>query len=186
MDQKKASIFRGAHRSIWTNIPRYSYNNTSVKKKFSPYFLLSSTQEVVPQPYNIKGLGRNNLMGALIPALMHWIHHNSVVKCAWARVVLGWVNFWEVLMLHPFFFFLDVISFINIHKYRKFIWFMFAFLGWVSCKDEEAIPNGIQGWGVSGTHRGTRVVHWLAVRIRGRRRGVRDGWYVGYMGDERR
>ena len=29
-------------------------------------------------------------------------HQNSVVKCAWARVVLGWVTSWEVLVLHIF------------------------------------------------------------------------------------
>ncbi|MED6191230.1 hypothetical protein PIB30_114061, partial [Stylosanthes scabra] len=27
---------------------------------------------------------------------------NSAVKRAWARVVLGWVTSWEVLVLHPF------------------------------------------------------------------------------------
>ena len=30
-------------------------------------------------------------------------HQNSVVKRAWARVVLGWVTSWEVLVLHPSF-----------------------------------------------------------------------------------
>ena len=29
-------------------------------------------------------------------------HQNSDVKRAWARVVLGWVTSWEVLVLHPF------------------------------------------------------------------------------------
>ncbi|CAL8174831.1 unnamed protein product [Prunus armeniaca] len=31
-------------------------------------------------------------------------HQNSEVKRVWARVVLGWVTSWEVLVLHPFFF----------------------------------------------------------------------------------
>src|SRR6185295_19660744 len=30
-------------------------------------------------------------------------HQNSKVKRAWARVVLGWVTSWEVLVLHPSF-----------------------------------------------------------------------------------
>src|SRR3954467_8041019 len=30
-------------------------------------------------------------------------HQNSEVKRAWARVVLGWVTSWEVLVLHPSF-----------------------------------------------------------------------------------
>src|SRR3954468_10853198 len=30
-------------------------------------------------------------------------HQNSAVKRAWARVVLGWVTSWEVLVLHPSF-----------------------------------------------------------------------------------
>ena len=30
-------------------------------------------------------------------------HQNSEVKRVWARVVLGWVTSWEVLVLHPFF-----------------------------------------------------------------------------------
>ncbi|MED6142597.1 hypothetical protein PIB30_115308, partial [Stylosanthes scabra] len=30
-------------------------------------------------------------------------HQNSAVKRAWARVVLGWVTSWEVLVLHLFF-----------------------------------------------------------------------------------
>src|SRR6185436_14970406 len=30
-------------------------------------------------------------------------HQNSEVKRAWARVVLGWVTSWEVLVLHSFF-----------------------------------------------------------------------------------
>ena len=42
------------------------------------------------------------LMGAFIPTLMHRIHQNSAVKRVWARVVLGWVTSWEVLVLHPF------------------------------------------------------------------------------------
>ncbi|KAK8540309.1 hypothetical protein V6N12_046596 [Hibiscus sabdariffa] len=32
-------------------------------------------------------------------------HQNSAVKCAWVRVVLGWVTSWEVLVLHPYFWF---------------------------------------------------------------------------------
>ncbi|MED6214879.1 hypothetical protein PIB30_107713 [Stylosanthes scabra] len=32
---------------------------------------------------------------------IHW--QNSAVKRAWARVVLGWVTSWEVLVLHLFF-----------------------------------------------------------------------------------
>src|SRR3954468_22791458 len=31
-------------------------------------------------------------------------HQNSEVKRAWARVVLGWVSSWEVLVLHSFLF----------------------------------------------------------------------------------
>src|SRR3954468_7386269 len=31
-------------------------------------------------------------------------HQNSEVKRAWARVVLGWVTSWEVLVLHSFLF----------------------------------------------------------------------------------
>ena len=46
---------------------------------------------------------QRNMTGAIIPALMHRIHQNSVVKRAWARVVLGWVTSWEVLVLHPSF-----------------------------------------------------------------------------------
>src|SRR3954462_4625371 len=30
-------------------------------------------------------------------------HQNFAVKRAWARVVLGWVTSWEVLVLHPYF-----------------------------------------------------------------------------------
>ena len=30
-------------------------------------------------------------------------NQNSAVKRAWARVVLGWVTSWEVLVLHPSF-----------------------------------------------------------------------------------
>ncbi|RVW72066.1 hypothetical protein CK203_054790 [Vitis vinifera] len=70
---KEASILRGAHRPIWTNIPRYSHHNTSVKTNFSPDFLLSSTPEVSPQSHEIRELGRNNMTGAIIPALMHRI-----------------------------------------------------------------------------------------------------------------
>ncbi|KAL6319893.1 hypothetical protein AAG906_036965 [Vitis piasezkii] len=51
----------------------YSHNNTSVKTNFSPYFLISRTLEVAPQSYHIRGLGRNNMTGANIPALMHLI-----------------------------------------------------------------------------------------------------------------
>ena len=36
-----------------------------------------------------------NMTGAIIPELMH-----SAVKRDWARVVLGWVTSWEVLVLH--------------------------------------------------------------------------------------
>src|SRR3954469_22567779 len=39
--------------------------------------------------------------GAIVPALKHRIHQNSAVTRAWARVVLGWVTSWEVLVLHP-------------------------------------------------------------------------------------
>ncbi|KAF8060274.1 hypothetical protein N665_1221s0004, partial [Sinapis alba] len=34
--------------------------------------------------------------------------HNSAVKRAWARVVLGWVTSREVLVLHPFLFFFSI------------------------------------------------------------------------------
>ena len=44
------------------------------------------------------------LLGATTPALMHGSHQNSEVKRGWARVVLGWVTSWEVLVLHPTFF----------------------------------------------------------------------------------
>ena len=66
-------ILRGAHRLIWTNIPRYSHNNTSIKTNFSPYFLLSNTLEVSPQSYHIRAFGGNNIAVAIIPALMHLI-----------------------------------------------------------------------------------------------------------------
>ena len=45
------------------------------------------------------------LTDAIIPALTHRIHQNFEVKSAWARVVLGWVTPWEVLVFHPFLFF---------------------------------------------------------------------------------
>ncbi|KAK8705013.1 hypothetical protein V6N13_048624 [Hibiscus sabdariffa] len=74
------------------------------------------------------------MTGAIIPALMHRIPSelgsqaclvessirmgdllgsppvaplflNSAAKRAWARVVLGWVTSWEVLVLHPYFWF---------------------------------------------------------------------------------
>ena len=66
-------ILRRAHRPISKNIRRYSHSNTSVKIKFSSYFLLSNTLEVTPQSYYIRGLGGNNIAGAIIPALMHRI-----------------------------------------------------------------------------------------------------------------
>ena len=44
-----------------------------------------------------------NMTDAIIPALKQWIHLNSEVKRAWARVVLGWVTSWEVLVLHSLF-----------------------------------------------------------------------------------
>ena len=31
---------------------------------------------------------------------------------------------------------------------------MIVFPDWVSCKGEEATPNGVRGWGVGGTHKG--------------------------------
>ncbi|KAK8705012.1 hypothetical protein V6N13_048623 [Hibiscus sabdariffa] len=40
---------------------------------------------------------------AIIPALMHRIPSELRIKRAWARVVLGWVTSWEVLVLHPIF-----------------------------------------------------------------------------------
>ena len=42
----------------------------------------------------------------------------TLFKCVWARVVLGWVTSWEVLVLHPnlFFFFASVI-----HSYALFL-----------------------------------------------------------------
>ena len=43
------------------------------KQTFSPDFLLSSTPEVAPQSHEIRELGRNNMTGAIIPALMHRI-----------------------------------------------------------------------------------------------------------------
>ena len=73
MDRKKASILRGAHRSIWTNIFRYSHDITSIKTNFFAYFLLSSTREVASQSYHIRRFGSNNMTGAIIPALMHRI-----------------------------------------------------------------------------------------------------------------
>ncbi|RVW72090.1 hypothetical protein CK203_054787 [Vitis vinifera] len=72
-DQNMVLILRGVHRPIWTNILRYSHNNTSVKTNFSPYFLLSSTPEVAPQSYHIRRLGCNNMTGANIPTLKHQI-----------------------------------------------------------------------------------------------------------------
>ena len=42
-------------------------------------------------------------------------HQNSEVKRVWARVVLGWVTSWEVLVLHPpTFFFIFHNSFLRI------------------------------------------------------------------------
>ena len=40
------------------------------------------------------------------------------------------------------------------HIYMEFIWSMIVFPGWVSCKGEEATPNGVRGWEVGGTHKG--------------------------------
>ena len=37
------------------------------------------------------------------PTLTHRSHNNTAVKRAYARVVLGWVTSWEVLLLHPSF-----------------------------------------------------------------------------------
>ena len=51
----------------------------------------------------LRGQRHRNMTGAIIPALMHRSHQNSAVKRAWARVVLGWVTSWEVLVLHPSF-----------------------------------------------------------------------------------
>ena len=36
---------------------------------------------------------------------------NSVVKRAWARVILGWVTPWEVLVLQPFFRYVSIYFF---------------------------------------------------------------------------
>src|SRR3954471_4706220 len=52
------------------------------------------------QLYTIKA---QRVTGAIIPALCTGSHQNSAVKRAWARVVLGWVTSWEVLVLHPSF-----------------------------------------------------------------------------------
>ncbi|KAK8705010.1 hypothetical protein V6N13_048621 [Hibiscus sabdariffa] len=41
----------------------------------------------------------------IIPALMHRIPSELRIKRAWARVVLGYVTSWEVLVLHPYFWF---------------------------------------------------------------------------------
>ncbi|RVW19377.1 hypothetical protein CK203_116873 [Vitis vinifera] len=68
---KECANFKRGTRPIWTNIPGYSHNNTSVKTSF--YFLLSNTLEVAPQSYQIRGLGGYNIAGAIIPALMHRI-----------------------------------------------------------------------------------------------------------------
>src|SRR3954471_10844724 len=51
------------------------------------------------QLYTIKA---QRVTGAIIPALCTGSHQNSAVKRAWARVVLGWVTSWEVLVLHLF------------------------------------------------------------------------------------
>ena len=75
------------------------------QNEFSPEFLLSNTLEVAPQSYHIRGLDAKNIAGAIIPALMFGSHQNSVVKCAWARVLLGRVTSWEVLVSHLFFLF---------------------------------------------------------------------------------
>ncbi|KAK8540319.1 hypothetical protein V6N12_046606 [Hibiscus sabdariffa] len=45
------------------------------------------------------------MAGAIIPALMHRIPSELRNKRAWARVVLGWVTSWEVLVLHRYFWF---------------------------------------------------------------------------------
>ncbi|KAF7834398.1 protein NRT1/ PTR FAMILY 6.1 [Senna tora] len=46
-----------------------------------------------------------DLLGSPRVAPLFFFVPNSEVKRAWARVVLGWVTSWEVLVLHPFFFF---------------------------------------------------------------------------------
>ena len=70
---KNVQILRGAHHPIWTNIPRYSHNNTSVKINFFPYFFISNTLEVAPQSYHIRGYSDHNIAGVIIRALMHRI-----------------------------------------------------------------------------------------------------------------
>ena len=51
----------------------------------------------------LRGLRHRNMTGAIIPALMHQIRSELPVKPAWVRIVLGWVTFWAVLVLHPSF-----------------------------------------------------------------------------------
>ncbi|KAF1898447.1 hypothetical protein Lal_00042141 [Lupinus albus] len=50
--------------------------------------------------YDLKHLIARTHAGAIIPALMHRIPSELRIKRAWARVVLGWVTSWEVLVLH--------------------------------------------------------------------------------------
>ena len=55
-------------------------------------------------------------MGAIIPSIGS--HQNSAVKRAWARVVLGWVTSWGVLVLPTFF---GVFFFFNSTDLSRFI-----------------------------------------------------------------
>src|SRR3954471_1950384 len=71
------------------------------------------------QLYTIKA---QRVTGAIIPALCTGSHQNSAVKRAWARVVLGWVTSWEVLVLHLFLRIFKCYIFIFVNRRRRISW----------------------------------------------------------------
>ena len=51
----------------------------------------------------LRGQRHKSTTSVIKPALTHRSHKSTAVKRACARVVLGWVTSWEVLLLHPSF-----------------------------------------------------------------------------------
>ena len=70
---KECANFKRGTPSDLDEHPRILALQYICQKEFSPYFVLSNTLEVAPQSYHIRGLGGNNIAGAIIPALMHRI-----------------------------------------------------------------------------------------------------------------
>ena len=174
-------ILRGVHRPIWTNILRYSHNNTSVKTNFSPYFLLSRTPEVAPQSYHIRRLGCNNMTGANIPALKHQSPSELRRKACLGENSTRMGDLLGSPCVAP------LLPFSERHFFDIYIWNLFDLCSYfpVGCR-AKVRKEFLMGTGVGklvGPIGGARVLHWLAVRIEGRRqvrmRRVIGGSYGG-------